>query len=383
MHKVTHLNDSSDSGSEGGMSRNQFLRRGAIGATGVASASALLAACGSSSSSSTAAARQKSSPSASAAAAGAGTVAWVIPCVAAWNLQLDIGFRDASALTGWKLHKIGIPCAAQTTVANVSILEQALELKPDLVATPMYIPAIEPVIKKMLAAGIQVVLVNGQIPNIKASLGLSFVGQDEVAGGVLEGTRLATILAGMGVKTGTIIAGNPAPGGIVPLERISGGRQAIAEFNSAHGTSFTVDMLIDNSSVSPAKALTTYKTKMEQLGSKLVGMLNPSAEAAVGPIIQALTQLGKKPGQIPIVSWDTGPNTDGGIMNGWIDQTIDEELYLQGLWPTLMAWGATERHFPSNDVDTGLLVVNRTNLDEAHARDATMNSLAKTYGLTY
>src|ERR1700682_3110837 len=93
------------------LTRRSILAKGAIG-MGVAGM------VGSEFASTAVAATVKHSRRTDRARAGR-TILWVVDCVGAWNLQIDVGFHDAAKLTGWTYKKVGSPCAQAGPTSNV------------------------------------------------------------------------------------------------------------------------------------------------------------------------------------------------------------------------------------------------------------------------
>ncbi len=89
-----------------------------------------------------------------------------------------------------------------------------------------------------------------------------------------------------------------------------------------------------------------------------VGGLGPTAAT------QALKDLGKKPGEIPVGGFDLLPALLQNIKEGYVQMTVDQQPYMQGYLPIVQLYLMKKYGFSAWDVNTGNALVDRSNVDQ-------------------
>ena len=124
-----------------------------------------------------------------------------------------------------------------------------------------------------------------------------------------------------------------------------------------------------------------YQAKVRQLGDKLVAFANTSTQTSIANY--KLAQQNKwKPGQYVMGGFDTAPDINAAIRDGYLSFTLDQQFFSQGYIALMLAWQKLERNFtPPAVYDTGNAVVTKANIAAIDARDKAIITLAKRYGL--
>lgn len=355
-----------------GITRRSML----VGSAGMAGlGAAFLAACTTSSSSSS------SGPQASTVVGKSRHVIWVTHNVSEWNVLVGAGFMDATKILGWTYSTFG-NAGAFDVAKTVNDQIKAIALKPDVLVTTWTDPAaFHAPLKQALDAGIHVVLNNTNQADEGNDLGLPYVGQSFLGAGTLLGMRMAAAIQKGGRTSGVIPDGNPEPGHVALETRHAGFAAGLAKYNSANGTSFTTENFADQSHDLPT-SVPLWKAKISQLGSRFAGSSGTGFTAGVAAL-QAQKELNFPPGKYPIGSFDTTPELNQGIKDGFVSVLIDQQLYSQGFVPVVLAWQSLERSFfPPQIYDCGSTAVDAANIAKIAARDDLVLKLGKQYGLT-
>ncbi len=328
---------------------------------------------------------------ATALAAGAGKAAppwagrrrkviWATPAIGDWNFPLDVGFLEATSLVGWRYQKVGVPEASFSLENSVNNLERAIQAKPDVLITLVFDKALLKPLEKAQKKGILVIANNVGIDERK-DLNIAYVGASFADSGVLNANLMGKALLKLGRKSGVIVFGNQTPGGLPLEQRYLWTTKGLADFNKKNGTTFTTQVLPDKSTGDIGVSISIYKAKFTQLGDKLVGLCGLGLQSMVAQL-KTLEELGTKPGSIPIGGFDTSPDVNKGIKDGYISYAIDQQLYLQAVAPVILAWQQLARGFvPPLTYDTSGAYVTRQNLAAITRRDALVDKRAKELGL--
>jgi ABC-type sugar transport system substrate-binding protein len=360
---------SNKDGPEKGLSRRALLRAGGVagGSLALAGLSPVVA--------------QAATGTARGAreAASGGKIIWIPPLLASFNLPIDVGFRDFTDAYGWTYQKI----STGTTLDPASIIsatQQAIQIKPDVLVLYGGINGLATLAQQAQNAGIKVLVNNTIVPELSA-IGLSYVGQSFVGAGTTLGLLFGAALLERGYKKGVVLDGNSAAGNLATDQRHQGLAAGLAEFNAKHGTKYTTVDFLDGAET-PATSLTLYAAKFKELGKNLIGIASTGVVSTVVQL-EAVVKAGFKPGQYPMLGFDTAVQVDTAIKEGWIQATIDQQLYSQGYVAAALGWEWSQRDFiPAPLYDTGELVITKTNIDAVAKRDAFLVSRAKTLGIS-
>jgi len=187
-------------------------------------------------------------------------------------------------------------------------------------------------------------------------------------------------LGSNGKKSGVIVFGNPFPGNDNIEARARGMQAAIDVWNSANGTSFTLDNFADKSDADARTSSGLYQAKVTQLGTNLVA----AAGVATGwPTIvtDILSSKGSKPGQIVLGAFRADPPARKGLHDGWIVASADESLYPAGYVTATLAWQYFQRSIAPRDYATGGSVIDNSNIAAIDQRESVITNLSKQYGV--
>ncbi|HEX7292383.1 MAG TPA: substrate-binding domain-containing protein [Conexibacter sp.] len=349
------------------MTRGTLIKRGLVGA-GALSGAALLAACGSDSSGGSTAAG-----AAGGADAPAGgkkrTIIWAVAAIAPWNLNVDIGFIEACNALGWKYQKVGVPIAEYSPETVVSTIRRATQAKPDVLVTPGWVPGAYTALEEAQSKGILCLLNDANnSPDETRRLGLGHVGADEKANGAAMGQALIAAAKRAGKSSGTFLFGNQFPGN-ANLEAHGAG------LKQAAGSDYEV--VVYKEPIDPAESLAGFKAQITKIGDDLVGIC-PTQEA---PVVKALRESGKQPGDIIVGSFEDAVPTLNLVKEGWVTASVSSQRYSWGFVSTMLANQALERGVAAREYMTGAQVIDATNVDPSLEQAAQFDSLAKQYNV--
>jgi simple sugar transport system substrate-binding protein len=85
--------------------------------------------------------------------------------------------------------------------------------------------------------------------------------------------------------------------------------------------------------------------------------------ALTGEIGNILKRLGKKPGDLVVAGFDLSKQTVDGIREGYVGIVHDQQPYLQGYLPVMQACLSKKYGFSGLYIDTGVGLVDRSNVD--------------------
>jgi simple sugar transport system substrate-binding protein len=210
--------------------------------------------------------------------------------------------------------------------------------------------AFEAPIKRAIAKGIPVVAFNADGARGGTKARMAYIGQALYESGFAMGQRIATL-----VPKGDVALFIAAPGQLNIQPRIDGAMAAIKQSGKPINAK-AVPTDVDQSK-EPGLVDAYY------LGHKsLKGMFAVDAgnTDAVGKIIQKHSLKGKVIGG----GYDLIPGTLKSIQQGFLDFTIDQQPYQQGLWPImqLFLFKLSAGLQAPSDTNTGLLFVTKANV---------------------
>lgn len=240
----------------------------------------------------------------------------------------------------------------ESTIARI---EQAISEKPDMLVVSLADPvAMAPTVKRALDAGIPVISINVPDPAARGERlpYLIYIGPDEYEGGV-EAARL--VLAKMTPARAVCLNSLPAHTGTDARCR------GLADTMKTAG----VETDVVDVSGGPARA-----------EAALLGYLgnHPDTNAFVtttgdpenfGVVLSTLAKQGLGGGKAALVTFDLTPEVIESIKAGDTLAAIDQQPYLQGYLPAILARQYLEAGLmPGRDILTGPGVVNASNIDQ-------------------
>jgi simple sugar transport system substrate-binding protein len=209
--------------------------------------------------------------------------------------------------------------------------------------------AFERPIKKAIAAGIPVVSYNADGARGGSHARMSYIGQDLYASGFQMGMRIAQL-----VPSGDVALFIASPGTLNIQPRIDGAMAAIKQSGKPINPTAIATGTQVNDELSKIDAYYLGHKK------KLKGMfaVDAGSTQGIGQVIQ------KHSATIPGGGYDLLPTTLQLIQSGHLKFTIDQQPYLQGLYPVIQLFLyklSGGLMFPS-DTNTGLLFVTKDNV---------------------
>ena len=339
------VNELTDLGAEGGVDRAALLRRIAAGGAAL-SVPALLSA------------KDAFAAPALPAAGGGGKY----PSHPKWKFALichvttnpffvptQYGAADAAALVNVTYTWGGSTKADVGEMLNA--FNAAISAKADGIGICVVdAKAFEAPIKRALAKGIPVVAYNADGARTGAKARMAYIGQGLYESGFAMGQRIATM-----VPKGDVAIFIATPGALNIQPRIDGALAAIKQ----SGKPINAKAVATDADAS--KELTLIDSYY--LGhKKLAGMFAVDATdtQGIGQIIQKHSLKGKVKGG----GYDLLPGTLRLIDQGFLDFTIDQQPYLQGLYPVLQLflYKLSGGLIAPSDTNTGLLFVTKANV---------------------
>jgi simple sugar transport system substrate-binding protein len=374
---MTELNNDADHDAgvnqltSGGLSRRRLLR-----GAGVTAAAAALAACTT---------KGSDAPAAAAAGAGSGTtkngsLVWATHVY--YNqpalIGIEVGFRDALRAFGWKF-KI---TAAKTTgdvQQTIDAQQQALALKPDAIIATMTDPtSFNASLGDIQKAGIYLGLNNTQ-PDKGNPFGAPYVGQSFFNAGVAVTNMVLDAAVKNGKKDGVFLMGYCCGNQGAVGTRSAGQKQGVADYNKANGTNFTISQVLDTSDSDPASAQGTWEAKLTALGDKCIAII---CDQVGDPSIQAMKAQNKKPGWVPIGTFDVTTARLDLLKQDWFIGVVDQQPYAQGfISATQAVMQVTSQTRPTLLYDTGSAIITKDTLADSLKGIDYINKQAKAYGI--
>ncbi len=288
-----------------------------------------------------------------AAAAEAKDMTFVVvpKCVHAWFDQVNIGAQNEAKLlseqTGANITiDYRAPENADVTEQN-STLEQAAATHPaGIVLDPVDYEGSKAVIEEIEAQGIPVILFDAPSPE---GSGLSSVGNDFTEQATIAADKLAELIG----EEGKVAVMQGAPSAPNHAERYQAHLDALAKYPNIE----VIDGGIDNDNIETAKS---QAAAVLAANPDLKGYLN--CDAGGSGIAAAIEEAGKQ-GQVTFVSMDNLIE----ILD-YVPQTITATSstlpQMQGQYSILLLWQAANGLDIPKKVDTGIAVIDESNIDE-------------------
>ncbi|AHE54893.1 substrate-binding domain-containing protein [Sphingomonas sanxanigenens] len=305
------------------------------------------------------------------------TVAWAIGTTGSdFVTEISLGIADAAEMLGWRFNRI--LNAAASPDAHISAIRQAVTSRADVIITVDWYQAVVDEIAKGMKQGARFALVNSaNNPDTLAPLKVPFVGQDPRTTGKLMGERIAEALKAKGVTSGSVLVGNPFPGSLNVEERIAG----VGEGLASAGGGLKLVAFPDNAAQDSAASVGLYKAKITGTGDVVAHAVAGSEMSAI-PLSKALAELGSRPGQVIVGGWASSLKVLNLVKEGAMSFALDENLYYQGFFATLLAWSELERQIPAIDLSSGHVWVTPDSVDGMIESYNNRMKRAAAYGLS-
>ncbi len=187
------------------------------------------------------------------------------------------------------------------------------------------------------------------------SLGFGYAGVELYAGGHLTGTKM--------VEAGGLKAGDKALvyGLLAEAERglsTRGLKDALEEAGlEVDYLEISPEVNADSSLAVPI--LTSYLASNPDV--KAIGTQHGNVTSFIP---KALEGAGKQPGEVTVGGIDLVPATIDGLQDGWITVVLDQQLYLQGLYPVIQCVISKKYGFTGLSINTGSGVVTPETIDK-------------------
>jgi simple sugar transport system substrate-binding protein len=234
----------------------------------------------------------------------------------------------------------------------VSALNTAISSGADGIAVSIIDPkAFNGPVEKALNAKIPVVAYNADAPPTSGNKRLAYIGQDLFQSGVKMGERIATL-----ISSGDVAGFIATPGSLNIQPRIDGAKQAIAQSGKP----------INFKEIATGAATAEELAKIDayyQGHKSLKGMFAVDAGSTQG-VAQTMQKYGLPNKGIHGGGYDLLPTTLKLIDKGFLDFTIDQQPYLQGMYPVvqLFMYKISGGLMAPSDTNTGLLFVTKDNV---------------------
>ncbi|WP_406516199.1 substrate-binding domain-containing protein [Streptomyces sp. NBC_00873] len=334
----------------------RFSRRGILGGGVTVLAAGALSAC-------------KSSTSSAEAGSGSGgaqkgkKVIFVVHEKNSFFPPVQKGFEAYGKAMGWQTQFTGPATFDQSTVVNM--MQNAVNAKPDgLILTRIDDTSYDGVIKAAQAAGIPVILSNVASADYE-KLGVGFVGQDFVPAGVTAGEQILKHIAKQGRRSGAIVIGKIQAGNSALEQRGKGIKQAVSDYNRAHGTKFTTEDLIVGTD--EAGAVSKIDGRYSRDPHSVAGWAGTAFECQ---FVATWAKSKNLVGKFANGGFDMTSPVLAGIKDGSIDYTIGQNPWAQGWVAAALLAQQIDPGYPSFTYDTGAEVVDSSNIAAVSAREA-------------
>ncbi len=262
--------------------------------------------------------------------------------------QKALGVKVDYVFSGWDNEKM------------VAQLRDAIAARPDGIAMMGHAgdAAIMPLAEEAAKAGIVMIYQNVDVPKVRAKFGGAYVGAELVS----QGRALAeTAVQKFNLKKGdrVIVFGNWG----MPGRYIREGASADA-FTKAG--MIVTKLTITNEQVANTQLLLPVISGaiLAQPATKLILYSN---SANLGAVPMYMDSLGKKPGQIINIGFDTSPAIVDAFRKGYVQLSSDQQPYLQGFIPVTSLALTIAYGFSLISYDTGAGFVTPENIENLAA----------------
>ena len=266
----------------------------------------------------------------------------------AFAVPIREGMERAAAELGVDVQMIG-PSGGDPS-AQVAELQTLINQKQihGLAVSSASNDALKPVIAQAFDAGIPIISFNTNNPESKQ---MGFVGQDLVASGESLAKELLGVLDG---KTGKVVVASVDSGAGWSNDRFAGFKKGV------EGSGLEIVGPV-NTGNEPSAAYNTIESTMAAQGDAIALVSLDCCSFTAGA--KWLQQSGKA-GKIHSVGFDVQPQTVEYLKAGTVDLTISQAPAEQGYQAVKLLAEFIKNGTEIKDVDTGVLVVTRDNIDD-------------------
>ncbi len=303
--------------------------------------------------------------------------------------ELNFGPKDAKEVYYWVSNKANLPLFVKYDYVGMKKIADELQVQvrvagPTDFDLPGFIAAVDQVcaqkpagvsvvggwdpsltesVRKCIAEGVPTVVDDGDLPD---SGRLAYIGTDWTAIGQAQAKKMMEALPN---------GGKIAMTSIINANNMREGVAGFTAYIKAHGGDKyqLVANEDDNGDASKAAQVTSALLAAHP---DLAGIAGFDSESGAG-IVTALREAGKKPGQIHVTAMEQTPDFFKTAKEGWTDGIIvqNRELFIyyavrmlydyrhNGLKTVGLGWQDGGKTIPNN-VDTGVLVVSKDNVDK-------------------
>lgn len=287
------------------------------------------------------------------------------------------GMNDALHNVGWSGEFIG-PSSQDTAqqVETINTTVSRLREGQDALATTIldknqYTPPIQSAFDKNIpVASFNTSVYSGQYSEMMDTFGsvIPYAGQKFVPAGEAVGTTGYEIAMEKMGGSGDIVAlpTTSAPGQPALSARGEGIRRALDSQDNVE----VLDTL--NVSGDQSQAINRVSTKYSS---------NPDINLILGTALQGaiagsrLVENEGIEGEMTVGGFDLPQSTLQGIRNGTVDFTAGQDPYSQGSMTVYMMWNYMERGIPMKDLNTGISIIDESNVDFASQRSGAWGDL--------
>ncbi|MFX0595243.1 substrate-binding domain-containing protein [Melissospora conviva] len=266
----------------------------------------------------------------------------------AFAVPIRQGMERAAAELGVNVQMIG-PSGGDAS-AQVAELQTLINQKQihGLAVSSASNDALKPVIAQAFDAGIPIISFNTNNPESKQ---MGFVGQDLVASGESLAKELLGVLDG---ATGKVVVASVDSGAGWSNDRFAGFKKGV------EGSGLEIVGPV-NTGNEPSAAYNTIESTMAAQGDAIALVSLDCCSFTAGA--KWLQQSGKA-GKIHSVGFDVQPQTVEYLKAGTVDLTISQAPAEQGYQAVKLLAEFVKNGTAISDVDTGVLVVTRDNVDD-------------------
>ena len=266
----------------------------------------------------------------------------------AFAVPIREGMERAAAELGVDVQMIG-PSGGDAS-AQVAELQTLINQKQihGLAVSSASNDALKPVIAQAFDAGIPIISFNTNNPESKQ---MGFVGQDLVASGESLAKELLGVLDG---KTGKVVVASVDSGAGWSNDRFAGFKKGV------EGSGLEIVGPV-NTGNEPSAAYNTIESTMAAQGDAIALVSLDCCSFTAGA--KWLEQSGNA-GKIHSVGFDVQPQTVEYLKAGTVDLTISQAPAEQGYQAVKLLAEFVKNGTEITDVDTGVLVVTRDNIDD-------------------
>ena len=256
--------------------------------------------------------------------------------------QADTGAQVDFVFSGWSSEKM------------VQQLREAVASRPDGIAMMGHPgPAsIEPLAEEASKAGILMMYQNVDVPTVRAKFGGGYVGANLAPQGEALGAE-AVRLSGIGAGDKAIVVADWSQENRVIRE--------LGTVKALEDAGVTVIKLTTTPEMAGDPNLAIPIISAGLLANPDVKLIAYPGGQMLGNAPTYMESVGKKPGEIFNIGFDTSPQIVEAFKNGWVQLTSDQQPFLQGYLPILSLCQQKVYGLGAMSVDTGAGFVNPEN----------------------